>query len=55
MCVPMLVSTQEEEVETVQWFDLEDVYEECRQHNEKFCVPQGGISLIREFININNL
>lgn len=49
------LTLQEEEVETVQWFDLEDVYEECRQHNEKFCVPQGGISLIREFININNL
>ncbi len=44
------LTLQKEEVEEVQWFDLEETYQQCRQHNEKFCVPQGGIALVREFI-----
>ena len=30
---------QTEEVEEVQWFDLEEVYEQCGKHREIFCVP----------------
>ncbi len=44
------LTLQKEEVEEVQWFDLEETYQQCKHHNEKFCVPQGGISLVREFI-----
>ena len=45
---------QTEEVEEVQWFDLEETYQQCRQHRDKFCVPLGGLQLVREFIKNNN-
>ena len=33
---------QTEEVEEVQWFDLEEVYEQCGKRREIFCVPEGA-------------
>ena len=33
------LTLQQEEVEEVQWFDLEETYQQCRQHRDKFCVP----------------
>ena len=33
---------QTEEVEEVQWFDLEEVYEQCGKRREIFCVPKGA-------------
>ena len=42
------------EVEEVQCFDLEETYQQCRQHRDKFCVPLGGLQLVREFIKNNN-
>lgn len=34
---------QEEEVEAVEWFDIEEIMEECGRHNQKFCVPREGL------------
>ena len=48
------LTLQKEEVEEVQWFDLEETYQQCRQHRDKFCVPLGGLQLVREFIKNNN-
>lgn len=45
---------QKEEVESVEWFDLEETYEECRQHREKFCVPTGGLEVVREYLRRKN-
>ena len=41
---------QTEEVETVQWFDLEEVYEQCGKHREIFCVPTGGLEVVRRYL-----
>lgn len=48
------LTLQKEEVEEVQWFDLEETYQQCRQHRDKFCVPLGGLQLVREFIKNSN-
>ena len=34
---------QEEEVDAVEWFDIEEIIEECEKHNRKFCVPREGL------------
>ena len=41
---------QKEEVESVEWFDLEDTYEECQKSRDKFCVPSGGFEVVRRFL-----
>ena len=43
---------QKEELDSVEWFDLEYVYNACRQHDRKFCVPIGGLEIIRRYFNI---
>jgi isopentenyldiphosphate isomerase len=37
------VIVQEEELDCVEWFDLEETYKECIAHNKKFCVPVKGL------------
>ena len=44
------ITVQEEELECVEWFDLEDVYRECLAHNQKFCVPVKGLEIAREYL-----
>ena len=34
---------QTEEIEAVEWFDMEETYQECLKHNQKFCVPIKGL------------
>ena len=41
---------QKEEVETVQWFDLEEVCEECEKHRDIFCVPVEGLKLVQRYL-----
>lgn len=41
---------QTEEVECVEWFDLEEVIEGNRVHDQKFCVPRGGLMIVKEFV-----
>ncbi len=41
---------QKEELDGVEWFNLEYVYKECKKHNQKFCVPIGGLEIVREFV-----
>ena len=48
------LTLQKEEVEEVQWFDLEETYQQCSQHRDKFCVPLGGLQLVRQFIKSNS-
>ena len=42
---------QEEEVECVDWFNLDYVIEECSRHNQKFCAPLDGLRIVRRHIN----
>ena len=41
---------QKEEVVAVEWFALEETYAECQKSREKFCVPSGGLEIVREFM-----
>lgn len=41
---------QKEEVESVEWFDFEDTYEECQKSRDRFCVPSGGFEVVRKFL-----
>ena len=41
---------QTEEVEEVQWFDLEEVYEQCGKRREIFCVPALGLGVVRRYL-----
>ena len=38
---------QNEEVESVAWFDLEETYLDCLNHDSRFCVPIEGLRTIR--------
>ena len=44
------LTLQKEELDGVEWFNLEYVYEECRKHNQKFCAPVGGLEIVRSFV-----
>ena len=44
------LTLQKEEVEEVQWFDLEEVYEQCGKHREIFCVPALGLGVVRRYL-----
>jgi isopentenyldiphosphate isomerase len=44
------ISVQEEELECVEWFDLDKTYNECLAHNQKFCVPVEGLEIARDYL-----
>ena len=45
------LTIQKEELDSVEWFDLEEVYEACQPpRNEKFCVPMGGLEIVRKYV-----
>jgi isopentenyldiphosphate isomerase len=44
------VVIQKEELDLVEWFDLEETYKECLAHNRKFCVPVKGLETARDFL-----
>lgn len=45
------ITVQEEELECVEWFNLEETYNECLAHNQKFCVPIRGLEIVRDYLN----
>jgi len=45
------LTIQKEELDSVEWFDLEKVYQACQPpRDEKFCVPMGGIEIVRNYV-----
>ena len=45
------LTIQKEELDTVEWFSLEEVYQACQPpRNEKFCVPMGGLEIVRKYV-----
>jgi len=44
------IQVQEEELDCVEWFDLEETLAECRAHNQKFCVPVKGLETARDYL-----
>lgn len=51
------LALQKEEVECVEWFELEEVYQACKGRREKgdgtkFCVPVEGLETLRAYLGI---
>lgn len=50
------LTIQKEELDSVEWFDLEEVYNACLPpRDEKFCVPMGGLEMVRGYVNASTL
>ena len=45
------LTIQKEELDGVSWFDLEETYEACKNHDQKFCVPIGGLETVGKYLN----
>ena len=46
------LSLQPDEVDEVRWFGLEEVWEEIHRTRERFCVPAGGLEVLRYYLGI---
>lgn len=45
------LTIQKEELDSVEWFDLEEVYQACQPpRDEKFCVPMSGLEIVRKYV-----
>ena len=45
------LTIQKEELDSVEWFDLEEVYQACQPpRDEKFCVSMGGLEIVRKYV-----
>lgn len=45
------IRIQKEELESVEWFDLDEVYEECRNGiRDRFCVPMEGLEILKQYL-----
>lgn len=45
------LSIQKEELDSVEWFDLEEVYQACQPpRDKKFCVPVDGLEIVRNYV-----
>ena len=46
------LTIQKEELDGVEWFDLEEVYQACQPpRDEKFCVPMSGLEIVRKYVS----
>lgn len=44
------LTIQKEELDLVEWFEADYVLEECRKHNQKFCVPIAGLEVALKYL-----
>lgn len=44
------ITVQKEELESVEWFDLDFAYNQCIAHDPRFCVPIKGLEMIRNYL-----
>lgn len=52
------LTLQAEEVESVKWFAIDEVYKACVNHSPEFCVPVDGLNLVRRYMargNVDNI
>ncbi len=45
------LTLQQSEVSEVRWFDLDAVWDEIHKSRDRFCVPAGGLRVLREYLN----
>ena len=41
---------QQSEVDEVRWFDLNEVWEEIQTDRHRFCVPAGGLKVLKQYL-----
>ena len=41
---------QASEMDEVRWFSLEEVWEEIKTNRSRFCVPTGGLKVLRDYL-----
>lgn len=46
------LTLQKEEVDSVEWFFLDEVYAESEKHNQKFCVPIDGLRVLMNHLDM---
>lgn len=44
------LAIQKEELDCVEWFEFNTVYEACRARNQKFCVPMEGLNVLKNYL-----
>ncbi len=44
------IQIQKEELESVDWFDLEETIRECEKKNPLYCVPPGGLKTVQKYL-----
>ena len=44
------LTLQESEVSEVRWFDLDEVWNEIKTDRSRFCVPTGGLNVLRKYL-----
>ena len=44
------ITVQEEELESVGWFDLEETIRKCRARDPEYCVPMGGLEVLTGYL-----
>lgn len=49
------LTLQTEEVESVKWFAIDEVYKACVNHSPEFCVPVDGLNLVRRYMARGNV
>lgn len=49
------LTLQAEEVESVKWFAIDEVYKACVNHLPEFCVPVDGLNLVRRYMARGNV
>lgn len=49
------LTLQAEEVESVKWFAIDEVYKACVNHSPEFCVPVDGLNLVRKYMARGNV
>ena len=48
------LTLQESEVSEVRWFDLDEVWNEIKTDRSRFCVPTGGLKVLREYLIVES-
>ena len=49
------LTLQADEVESVKWFEIDEVYKACVNHSPEFCVPVDGLNLVRRYMARGNV
>ena len=47
------LTLQKEEVDRVDYFDMEEVYEGLHENDERFCVPLDGLNVLRTYLGLD--